>query len=126
MKLPWTTKRALRQQLNKRLETNQQLWDAWTAAHLQLDKIDGHHDRSFMKTADRIALYLNEQRMQAKADELGKPVVFVCNRRCLNGYGPIDPASDIEVGLEGGTFHQHTVQPNARKSPRSAGSPSGG
>ena len=112
MKLPWMTRRALRQQLAERLETNTALWDAWTAAHLQLDKIDGHHDRSFMKTADRIALYLNEQRMQAKADELGKPVVFVCNRRCLNGYGPIDLPLDADAAIrEPVTFHQHTVQP---------------
>jgi len=36
-------------------------------------------------------------------------VVFVCNRRCLNGYGAIDLPSEIVSGSD--TFHQHTVQP---------------
>ncbi len=115
MKLPWMTRRALREQLAERLETNTALWGAWQAAHRELNKLDDHSDRSFMKTADRIALYINEQRMQAKADELGKPVVFVCNRRCINGYGPIDPASGIEADAD--TFHQHTVRPRVDDSP---------
>lgn len=107
--MTWITKRALRAQLAQQLEINGQMWRAWAAAHRELDKLDGHSDRHNMAPADRIALYLNEQRMQLKADELGKPVVFVCNRRCLNAYGPVDVGLDII--LEAPTFHQHTVHP---------------
>lgn len=105
---PWK----LRKQLQTAYDGNSKLWRAIGQVHHELDQLDYHEERAQMSPADRVALYLLEQKAQQKADELGKPVATPCLRcRPLWDDDPLNaelPDGSMPLAP---TFHTHMIEP---------------
>jgi hypothetical protein len=68
-------------------------------------------EREGWTLAHRLLVYRTEQRLQAKADEIGKPIIFACMSGIRMDWLETTPPTPVE-------FHQHTVQPRGENDRR--------
>lgn len=103
-RLPWKRRR---QELEDLRTANGVLYRQMSEAGRAFSRLEPSSvDRSRWALAHRIRVYDKEQQLQPKADEIGKPIIFVC---AAGMFAPWD-------GLLDGpgppvTVHQHTVYP---------------